>query len=85
MDTISIRIDEETMNELAKLMRKNHFSTTTEFVREAIRDKMKELEKEEILKQVARLAGSSKRKTTDEMLHVAGEKVFKKLEEKFAR
>jgi metal-responsive CopG/Arc/MetJ family transcriptional regulator len=83
METISIRLDDGMMRELDRIMKKHHFATLTEFIRDAIRNRMKELEKEELQKQIARLAGSSKRKTTDEELHKAGEKVFEKLEKKF--
>ena len=83
METISIRLDDGMMHELEKIMKRHYFATLTEFVRDAIREKVKKLEYEEIEKQVARLAGSSKRKTTDEQLHKAGEKAFEQLEKKF--
>jgi len=83
MDTISIRLDEGMTQLLEETMKKYHFATITEFVRTAIRDKIKELEKETILMNVSKLAGSSKRKTTDEQLHQAGERAFKILENKF--
>ena len=57
--------------------------TKTEFIRQAIRDKIKELEKEETLKSVEKLFGASKHKTTDEDLHRARERLVKVYEEKF--
>lgn len=83
METISIRMNEGMIKKLNPLMKKHHFATLTEFIRDAIRSKIKELEKEEILKNIEKLAGSSRRKTSDEELHNAGEKVFEKLEKKF--
>lgn len=83
METISIRLDDGMMHELEKIMKRHYFATLTEFVRDAIRDKVKQLENEEIEKRVARLAGSSKRKTTDEQLHAIRDKVFEQLENKF--
>ena len=83
METISIRLDDGMMKELDRIMRKHHFATLTEFVRDAIRTRLKELEKEELLKAVGKLYGSSKKKTTDEELHKAGEEVFRELEEEF--
>ena len=82
METISIRLDEGMMNKLGALMKRHHFATLTEFVRDAIRNRIKELEHEELQRQIARLAGSSKRKTSDEQLHAAGEKAFEILEKK---
>ncbi len=57
--------------------------TKTEFIRESVRDKIRELEKQETLKNVQKLFGSSKHKTTDEDLHKAREKAVRQLEEKF--
>ena len=71
------------VNELESLMKKHRFATLTELVRAALRDKMKELEKEELLSKIRRLAGSSKRKTTDEELHKARERAVDKFEKKF--
>lgn len=85
METISLRLEGEFLKDLENAMQKFRFSTKTEFVRAAIRDKIKELEKEEIIKKMGMLAGSSKKKTTDEELHKAGEKAFESLERKFSR
>jgi len=61
-------------------MKKNWYSTKTEFIREAIREKVIKLEKQEMLKNSKRLFGSSKRKTTDEELHKAREKSFEQID-----
>ena len=63
------------------IMKKHRYTTKTEFIREAIRDKMRELEKEEALLKVKKLYGASKRKTTDEQIHKAGEKAVKELKQ----
>jgi len=78
METISIRLDEDVVRELEVMMKKHRFMTITEFIRESIRDKMKSLEKEELKRKVSLLAGSSKRKTSDEQLHAVREKLAEK-------
>ena len=83
METISLKLEKDILNEIDSNLIKNRYSTRTEFIRDAIREKLSDLEKEELLKEVAKLRGSSKRKTTDEQLHIAGEKAFNKLEKKF--
>ena len=80
METVSIKMDENFATEVEKVMKKHHYTTKTEFIREAIRDKIKDLEKEELLMKARKLYGSSKHKTTDEQLHKAGEKAFEELE-----
>lgn len=82
METISIRLENEFAKILSKVIKNNMYSTKTEFIREAIRDKIKQIQKEEIIKRVSLIAGSSKKKTTDEDLHKIREKVFEKLEKK---
>lgn len=83
METVSIKLEEGLLNEIDHKLSKYRYSTRTEFIRDAIREKLSDLEKEELLKTVAKLKGISKRKTTDEQLHQAGEKAFKLLEKKF--
>ncbi len=44
---------------------------------------MEEFEKQEMLKHLEKIFGSSKHKTTDEDLHRARDKAFEELEKKF--
>ena len=81
MESVSIKMEEDFASEVKKVMKKHHYTTKTEFIREAIRDKMKDLEKEAILMKVRKLYGASKRKTTDDMLHKARELAVAELEE----
>ena len=83
METISIRLDEGMAHELERVMKRHHFATLTEFVRDAIRNRMKELEHEELQRQIERLAGSSKHKTSDEDLHKARERLEEIYNKKF--
>ena len=84
METISLRLEEDLLSDVEHIMKKYRYATKTEFVRAAIREKVKEFEREEFSKKVAMLAGSSKKKTTDEELHAAGDKAFDLLEKKHA-
>ncbi len=83
METITIKMDYKLLNEIDRKLEKNRYSTRTEFIRDAIRKQLSEIEKEELLKTVAQLQGISKRKTSDRKLHAAGEKAFQLLEKKF--
>lgn len=80
METISIKVENDFVKQMDKLMKKHRYTTKTEFVRDAIRNKMVDLEKTELLGRLARIYGASKRKTTDEDLHRAREKAFEELE-----
>nr|MBI4156510.1 hypothetical protein [Candidatus Woesearchaeota archaeon] len=83
METISVKFEDNFLGDIEKIMKKHRYSTRTEFIREAIRDKIIDLEKEELLKNLDKLYGSSKRKTTNKELHKVREEVFKELENKF--
>ena len=82
MEAISLKLDEGILDHIDKSLSKHMYSTRTEFIRDAIREKLSELEKEELLKEVAKLRGSSKRKTTNREIHEAGEKAFEVIERK---
>ena len=49
MENVSLKIEENFMNAINKIMRKHNYMTKTEFIREAIRDKIRKLEEKEIL------------------------------------
>ena len=83
METVSIKLDESILKEIDGSLKKHRYSTRTEFLRDAIRTKLSEQEKEELLKEIPKLVGKSKRKTSDEDLHKAREKAFQSLEKKF--
>ena len=83
MQAITIKMEDRLLEELDQKLEGHRYSTRTEFIRDAIREKLSELEKAEVLKNLAQLRGSSKRKTNDANLHGARNKAFKMLEKKF--
>ena len=83
MESVSLKLEAAFLRHVEKAMKKYQYSTKTEFIREAIRDKIRELEKEELLKDIKKVFGSSKHKTTDEDLHKAREKLIDVYEKKF--
>jgi len=83
MQAITIKMEDKFLEELDQKLEEHRYSTRTEFIRDAIREKLSELEKEEVLKNLAQLRGSSKRKTSDAKLHTARDKAFEMLEKKF--
>lgn len=79
MEPVTIRFEDNFVKDIEKTMKKYRYATISEFVREAIRERIKDLEKEEALARVRKLYGASKRKTTDEELHKAGERAIEEL------
>ena len=83
MEIISLKLENELLNEIDQKLVRYRYGTRTEFIRDAIREKLSDLEKENLLRELTKLKGSSKYKTSDEDLHDAGEEAFKILERKF--
>jgi|TARA_Y100000294_G_C8555945_1_gene337197 metal-responsive CopG/Arc/MetJ family transcriptional regulator len=84
MESISLKLEDGIIGEIDHKLAKHRYSTRTEFIRDAIREKLSELEKDELLKEVTKIRASLKRKkTTDEQIHAAREKAFDMLENKF--
>lgn len=63
METISIKLDKTLLNNIDKSLKQNNYSTRTEFVRDALRRRLEDLRKEEILESVKNNFGKSKKKT----------------------
>ena len=82
METISLKLEEGILEEIDLKLASHRYSTRKEFIRDAIREKLSEHEKNELLKTVAQLRGSSKKTTTDEQLHTAREQAFELLEKR---
>ena len=79
MESVCIKLEDTFLKDMEKSMRRHRYSTKTEFIREAIRDKIKDLEKEDALLRLQGLYGASRRKTTDAELHRSGDKAFEEL------
>ena len=47
METISLKLEPGFLREIERIMKKNRYMTKTEFIRESVRDKIRELEKQE--------------------------------------
>ncbi len=62
-----------------KSLKKNNFSTRTEFIRTAIRDKLDKMKREDLIKELMKLRGSAKKKVSDRQLRIAREKALKEL------
>jgi metal-responsive CopG/Arc/MetJ family transcriptional regulator len=49
MENVSLKIERRFLLAIEKVMKKHNYMTKTEFIRESIRDKIRELEEKEIL------------------------------------
>ena len=84
MTTISIRFEEHFLKDIEDAMKDNRYSTKAEFVREAVRNKIKDLEKEKALLRLEKIYGTSKKRTTPVQLRNAREKAVQQMAKKLA-
>ena len=77
MDTINFKMDRDMTKRMDSLIKEHQYGTRTEFIRTAVRDKMTQLEKETLLKQILTLKGSSKTKTSDKELRRIRDEAWK--------
>lgn len=79
METISLKMEGVLLQEIDTKIKSHRYSTRTEFIRDAIRNKIEDLEKQKAIENVRKFYGSSKRKTTDEELHKVRKEISKEL------
>ncbi len=85
METISVKFEADFAEELEKVMKKNRYVTKTEFIREAVRDKMNELETKKALRRLELAYGAGKKKgrsITQEDIHRAGDEAVREIAKK---
>jgi len=82
MESITIKVETNLAKEIDQAM-KSDYSTKTEFIREAIRDKIKEVRKEKAIDELRKYFGKAKTKTTLKEDRELREKVGKKYIKKF--
>ncbi|VVB81332.1 Putative nickel-responsive regulator [uncultured archaeon] len=84
METICIKVEGDLLNRVNQSMKKSGYSTKTEFIREAIREKLEDNEKEALIKEFLKFRGKG-RSTTDEERRKTREKVSKELMEELEK
>ena len=82
METVCLKMEKELLQDIDINLKTYRYSTRTEFIRDAIRSKLSEFEKEEVIKKLAKFKGSlkGKAKMSDEE---AGEIAIRKIAKKF--
>ncbi|MEK6934394.1 MAG: ribbon-helix-helix domain-containing protein [Nanoarchaeota archaeon] len=82
MESITIKVEEELSKEIDKAM-KPDYSTKTEFIREAIRDKIKEIRREKAIDELKKYFGKAKITTSSKEERDIREEVGKKFAKSF--
>ncbi|MBW3018663.1 ribbon-helix-helix domain-containing protein [Candidatus Woesearchaeota archaeon] len=64
MDAITLKLDENMLANVDESLKNHNYSTRTEFIRDAIRDKLEGLKREELMAEFLQYRGKAKKKTT---------------------
>ena len=82
-EMITLKLDSVFLKRIDSTVKKEGYQNRTEFIRNALREKLDEAKFKEAMLELANLKGASKKKTTDEELERIREKAFDELEKKF--
>ncbi|MDP2750100.1 MAG: ribbon-helix-helix domain-containing protein [Nanoarchaeota archaeon] len=85
MEVVSVKFQENVLKKIDGSINKHNFNSRTEFIREAVRDKLEELNREELIQEFMKMKGKSKKKTTYEENRKTREEVGKELMKKYEK
>lgn len=85
MESVTVKFQEDVLAKIDQSIARNNYASRTEFIREAVRDKLAELSRDELVKEFMKFRGSAKKTTTYEERRRTREVVSKQIMEKFEK
>jgi Arc/MetJ-type ribon-helix-helix transcriptional regulator len=82
MEVISLKLDENMLRNVDEALKKHNYSTRTEFIRDAVRDKLEGLSRDQLIEKFLSLKGKAKKQTTYEENRKTREEVLKEYAKK---
>ncbi|MBI4140998.1 ribbon-helix-helix protein, CopG family [Candidatus Woesearchaeota archaeon] len=79
-DMITLKLEERFLEEIDTVVEKEGYQNRTEFIRQALREKLEEGKIKKAMLELAHLKGASKKKTTTKEYEQARHLAFEKLE-----
>lgn len=76
---ITLKLNRNFLKEVDTIVKKQKYHNRTEFIRAALREKMEQARLEQLKKEIWKLKGASKRKTTDEEYERVRKEAFEEL------
>ncbi len=83
METITFKIQGDVVKRIDAILKPMHFNNRTEFIRESIREKLNNIEKDIVLEHLLAFKGASKTRVNDKELHKIREMVAKGYAKRF--
>jgi metal-responsive CopG/Arc/MetJ family transcriptional regulator len=81
MEAISLKLDKNMLHNIDNSLGQNNYSTRTEFIRDAIRDKLNHVKRKELAEEFLKYQGKSKKTTTNHQNKKTAEKALNELAE----
>ncbi|MBT4352779.1 hypothetical protein HOD20_09680, partial [archaeon] len=66
MEIVTVRFQEDILKKIDKNLFTHNYNSRTEFIREAVRDKLSNLNRDELVEEFLKFKGKAKKKTTYE-------------------
>ncbi|MFH1510118.1 MAG: ribbon-helix-helix domain-containing protein [Candidatus Woesearchaeota archaeon] len=66
MEVVTVKFQEDILKRIDESITRHNYNSRTEFIREAVRDKLESLSREQLVREFMKYKGKTKRKTTDE-------------------
>lgn len=82
MESVTIKVHNQMAKEIEEIAN-GDYGTKTEFIREAIRDKLKDIRKEQIINELRKYFGKAKKKTPNREDRRIREEISKKIAKRF--
>ncbi len=66
MEVVTVKFDEDVLRKIDTSISEHNFNSRTEFIREAVRDKLADLSKDDLIREFLKFRGKAKHKTSRE-------------------
>jgi len=88
MEVVTVKFQEPVLKKIDKSITEHNFNSRTEFIREAVRDKLADLSKEDLIKEFLKFRGKAKKKTSYEenrkTRKIVSKELLQELEKRFS-
>ena len=81
-EMISLKLEDSFLDNVDEIVKKEGYQSRTEFIRNALREKVEAAKLRQAMLEISHLKGASKKKTSDEELERIREKAFEEIDKK---
>jgi len=81
-DMITVKLEDIFLNDIDSIVKNEGYQNRTEFIRNALREKIEEIKLRKAMMELANLKGSAKKRTTEESYEKIRAKAFEEISKK---